>query len=59
LKSRRDLVLDQVLAGRRCLLDRAGRRDVVGGDRIAEEQAQHARADDVGRSAGSIVMPSK
>ena len=39
-------VLDQPLAGGRVLLDRAGGRDVVGGDRIAED-AERARAADV------------
>ena len=43
----RDLVLLQVLAGRRGGPDGAGGRDVVGGDRI-EEQAEDAGVDDVG-----------
>ena len=38
--------LDQVAAGRAVGLDRAGGRDVVGGDGVAE-QRQHARAVDV------------
>jgi hypothetical protein len=42
-------VLDQPLAGGRVLLDRAGRRDVVRGDRVAED-AERARTDDVARS---------
>ena len=42
-----------------CRLDRAGRRDVVGGDRVAEE-AEDARVDDVGdRLRRPCVMPSK
>ena len=43
-----DLVLDEILARRRVDLDRAGRRDVIGGDRIQQE-AEHARIDDVGQ----------
>src|SRR5258707_11949986 len=46
--SRLDLVLDKVFARRRIDLDRAGRRDVVGGDGI-EQQAQHAPIDDIGK----------
>ena len=42
------LMLDQILAGRAVALDRAGGRDVVGGDGI-EEEAEDARADDVGQ----------
>ena len=42
----RDLVLLQVFAGRRGRPDVAGRRDVVGGDRVAEE-AEDARVHDV------------
>ena len=41
-----DAVLDQVLPGRRVGADRAGRRDVVGRDRVAEHH-EHARAGDV------------
>ena len=43
---RRDAVLLQPLAGRAPGRDRAGRGDVVGGDRVAEHR-QRARADDV------------
>ena len=42
----RDAVFEQVTARRAVLLDRAGRRDVVGGDGIAE-QRQDARALDL------------
>ncbi len=42
----RDLPLGEVGAGGRGLLDRAGRRDVVGGDLVAE-QREDARVDDV------------
>src|SRR5690606_18857628 len=42
-----DAVVGQVLTGGRGLLDRTGRADVVGGDRVAED-AQDARLDDVG-----------
>jgi hypothetical protein len=41
---RLDLVIDEVLAGRRIYLDRTGRRDVIGGDGV-EEQAEDARVD--------------
>ena len=41
-----DAVLEQVLAGRAVGLDRAGRRDVVGGDAVAERD-EAARALDV------------
>jgi hypothetical protein len=39
-------------------LDRAGRRDVVGGDLVAE-QAEDARALDVGDGFRLFFMPSK
>jgi hypothetical protein len=48
----------QEAARRRVLLDVAGRRDVVGGDRVAE-QAQDARAVMSSIVPTSIVMPSK
>ena len=38
-----DAVVGEIFAGRRSRLDRAGRRDVVGGDLVAE-QAEDARA---------------
>src|SRR3981189_3615915 len=41
------LVVDEVFAGGRVQLDRAGRGNVVGRDRV-EEQAENARVDDVG-----------
>ncbi len=47
----RDLALGQELARGRGGLDRAGRRDVVGGDLVAE-QAEDARADDVADRLG-------
>ena len=51
-------VRDQPLAGGTRRRNRAGRRDVVGGDRVAEHR-QHARAR-IGRTpGGSSVMPSK
>src|SRR3954453_7724124 len=40
------LVVAQIVTGRALFLDRTGRRDVVGGDRV-EEQAEDARIDDV------------
>src|SRR5262249_46825245 len=43
---RADLMVAQVFARWARFLDRAGRRDVVGGDRV-EEQPEHARVDDV------------
>ena len=43
-------VLHQILPRRAVLLDRAGRRDVIGRDAVAE-QRQHARAGDVRRAA--------
>ena len=45
---RPDAVLDQVAPGRPVDRDRAGRRDVVGRDRVAEHH-QHPRAGDVAR----------
>ena len=48
----RDLALEQVLAGRRGRPDVAGRRDVVGRDRVAEE-AEDAGVDDVGDAASA------
>ena len=45
-----DAVLGEVAARRAVLLDRAGRADVVGGDRVAQLE-QHAGAVDVGRPA--------
>ena len=42
-----DAVFGEVLAGGRVGLDGAGRRDVVGGDRVAE-LGQHPGAGDVG-----------
>ena len=45
---RPDLMVAQIFACRARGLDRAGRRDVVGGDRI-EEQAEDPRLDHVGR----------
>ena len=55
-----DTVGVQVLRGRGTGLDRAGRADVVGGDRVAE-QREHAGAEMsvTVAGAGSIVMPSK
>src|SRR5262249_56046545 len=44
-------VLDEIFTGRRIDLDRARRRNVIGRDRI-EEQAEHARIDDVGERRG-------
>src|SRR6476646_2195019 len=44
--ARLDAVLDQVLPGRAVDRDGPGRRDVVGGDRVAQ-QRQDARAVDV------------
>src|SRR5690606_5480659 len=41
-----DAVVGQVLTGRRGLLDRTGRRGVVGGDRVVQD-AQVARCDEV------------
>src|SRR5690606_24630954 len=46
-----DAVVGQILTGGRGLLDRTGRRDVVGGDRVAED-AQDARLDDVADRSG-------
>ena len=52
-------VLDEINAGRARRLDRAGRRDVIGGDRV-EEEPEDARIDDIRRPAsGCIVMPAK
>ena len=48
---RRDAVLDQIAAGGAVAPDRAGGRDVVGGDGI-EEQAEDARALDIGHRRG-------
>ena len=42
-----DAMLGEVSARRAVMPDRAGRRDVVGGDGI-EEQAENARVDNVG-----------
>ena len=51
------LMVAQVFAGRAFFLDRAGRRDVVGRDRV-EEQAEDARIDDVlDRRAASSPCP--
>jgi len=52
------LVLDKIFARRRIDLDRPGRRDVVGGDGI-EQQAQHARIDDVAERHRMASMPTK
>ena len=41
-----DAVADEIAAGRALLLDRAGGRDVIGGDAVAE-QAEQPRAADV------------
>jgi len=43
---RPDLVLQKVLASRAVLLDRTGRRDVVGGD-LVTEYGKNARSEDV------------
>src|ERR1035441_7470919 len=51
---RLNLVLDQIFAGRRIHLDRTGRRNVVGGDRV-EEQSEHARVHDVLERFGSLA----
>ena len=50
-------VLHQPLARRRRFLDRTGRRDVVGGDRVAEH-AQRARAADAGGGAFGFISKS-
>ena len=56
---RRDAVLLEPLPGRRPRRDRAGRRDVVGRDRVAED-GEDARAVDVASTGGaSAVRPSK
>ena len=47
------LVLQEIVAGRAVVADRAGRRDVVGGDRI-EEEAENAGAGDVGDRLGFV-----
>jgi hypothetical protein len=49
-----DAVLGQVFAGGRGGLDRAGRRDVVGGDLVAEE-AEDAGALDVGEARRGLA----
>ena len=54
-----DLMVEQIAAGRAVGLDRAGRRDVVGGDRIAEHRQRPgavdvARRDGVHRHAGEV-----
>ena len=54
----RDLVLAEVGAGRAVGLDRAGGRDVVGGDRIAEHRQRLAPTTSVS-GLGVIVMPVK
>ncbi len=43
---RAHLMLGQIFPGRRCQLDRAGRRDVIGGDLVAEHR-QDPRVDDI------------
>ena len=48
-----DAVLGEVRPGRAVLLDRAGRADVVGGDRVAELE-QHPGALDVGDRLGLV-----
>ena len=48
---RLDVLGVEVLGGRAVALDRAGRRDVVGGDAVAE-QRQHAGLGDVGQRLG-------
>ena len=48
------VVLQQVFAGGRRRLDGAGRRDVVGGDLVAE-QPEDARAGDVGDGGRALV----
>jgi hypothetical protein len=53
-----DAVLEQALAGRALGLDRAGRRDVVGGDAVAERD-EAAGALDVGSGSGSRGIPAK
>ena len=53
-----DAVLLEVASGRAVALDRPGRGDVVGGDRVAE-QREHARAGDVGDGAAGSARPSK
>src|SRR2546430_13314350 len=56
-------MLHQILAGRARLTDRAGWRDVIGGDAVPQ-QAQHARAADVldrsrhGRHAVEVRSPA-
>ena len=53
---RAHLMLDQILPGRARGLDRAGGRNVVGGDRI-EEERQNARVLDVGDRDRRLGQP--
>src|SRR5665647_1350428 len=51
---RTNLVIAQVFAGRAFFLDRSRRRNVVGGDRVAQN-GQHARVDDIFERLGRLL----
>jgi hypothetical protein len=51
-------MLDQIFSSRAVLLDRTSRRNVVGGNAVAQYR-QHTRALDVLDRRGLSVMPSK